>query len=123
MFLSMGGPSPFFPGRFEADGDSDHGAESDEAEGEGDLVSEGDRNEAEAQVARIGESLSGVVTEDSRIAFRHRVSSVVHLARDDAPPDEGEITVFRCGRLANHNYERLSFVPACDTRQCATCWM
>ena len=121
--LVHGRAESVLPRTVEADGDSDHGAESDEAGGEGDLVSEGDRNEAEAQVARIGESLSGVVTEDSRIAFRHRVSSVVHLARDDAPPDEGEITVFRCGRLANHNYERLSFVPVCDTRQCATCWM
>ena len=91
--LVHGRAESVLPRTVEADGDSDHGAESDEAEGEGDLVSEGDRNEAEAQVARIGESLSGVVTEDSRIAFRHRVSSVVHLARDDAPPDEGEITV------------------------------
>ena len=120
--LVRGRAEAVLPRTSEDDGVSDHGVESEEDEDAGELVSEGDQNEAEAQVARIGLGVAASLKEDARVAFRHKVSSVVHLAKDDAPPDEGEITVFRCGRQANHNYEQLSFVPACDTRQCATCW-
>ena len=121
--LVRGRAESVLPRTSEDDGVSDYGVESEEGEDPGELVSEGDQNEAEAQVARIGLGVTASLKEDVRVAFRHKVSSVVHLAKDDSPPDEGEITVFRCGRQANHNDERLSFVPACDTRQCATCWM
>ena len=70
---------------------SDYGVESEEGEDPGELVSEGDQNEAEAQVARIGLGVAASLKEDVRVAFRHKVSSVVHLAKDDSLPMKGRL--------------------------------
>ena len=54
--------------------------------------------------------------------FRHKVSRVIHVAKDCAPPDEGEMTVFRCGRFANRNYEELTETPTVLIQKCSSCW-
>ena len=59
---------------------------------------------------------------ESLKCFRHRHSRVVHVAKGDNPPDEGELTQLRCGRFANRNYELLDETPAVLFQKCSSCW-
>ncbi|CAE7775406.1 unnamed protein product [Symbiodinium sp. CCMP2592] len=67
------------------------------------IGTEGEADEAVASAYFLGEDLNVSAEARSFVkCFRHRMSGVVHAARDGQPPDEGEMTVFRCGRFANH---------------------
>ena len=87
------------------------------------IGSEGEAEEAAISVFALGEGLR--VAPDVRSAlkcFRHKVSRVIHVAKDCAPPEEGEMTVFRCGRFANRNYEELTETPTVLIQKCSSCW-
>ena len=87
------------------------------------LGTEGEAEEAAMSVFALGEELH-VAPEAAQChkCFRHKVSGVIHVARGGLPPDEGEMTVFKCGRLANRNYEELSETPAILLTKCSSCW-
>ncbi|CAE7629352.1 unnamed protein product [Symbiodinium sp. CCMP2592] len=115
-FLS-GKPAPSQasgPGPAEAAG-ADEVVQSDP---ESPAESIGSAGEAEEAGVAAGVSIFALgsdlqVSDDARRSvrcFQHKLSGVIHAARDDQPPDEGEMTVFRCGRFANRNYELLDEV-------------
>ena len=87
------------------------------------IGTEGEAEEAAISVFALGEGLR--VAPEVRSAlkcFRHKVSRVIHVSKDGAPPDEGEMTVFRCGRFANRNYEELTETPTVLIQKCSSCW-
>ena len=87
------------------------------------LGTEGEAEEAVISVFALGDRLQ-VAPEAAQChkCFRHKVSGVIHVARSGMPPDEGEMTVFKCGRFANRNYEELSETPAVLLTKCSSCW-
>ena len=87
------------------------------------IGTEGEAEEASISIFALGEDLS--MAEDARAAlqcFQHKTSGVVHVARGGHPPDEGELTVFKCGRFANRNYIKLDEVPRVLITKCSSCW-
>ncbi|CAE7412230.1 SEP2 [Symbiodinium sp. CCMP2592] len=111
-FLS-GKPAPSQasgPGTAEAAG-ADEVVQSDPESPAESIGSAGEAEEAGVSIFALGSDLQ--VSDDARRSvrcFQHKLSGVIHAARDDQPPDEGEMTVFRCGRFANRNYELLDEV-------------
>ncbi|CAE7799744.1 unnamed protein product [Symbiodinium sp. CCMP2592] len=95
--------------------DNDPGDQSEPESAAESIGTEGEADEAVVSAYFLGEELS--VSAEARNfvkCFRHRMSGVVHAARDGQPADEGEMTVFRCGRFANRNYEELDATLAAE---------
>ena len=87
------------------------------------IGTEGEAEEAGISIFALGEDLN--MTEEARTSlqcFQHKASGVVHAARENHPPNEGEMTVFKCGRFANRNYIKLDEVPAVLITKCSSCW-
>ncbi|CAE7708048.1 HMCN1 [Symbiodinium sp. CCMP2592] len=99
------------------------GGQSDPESAAESIGTEGEADEAVVSAYFLGEELNVSAEARSFVkCFRHRMSGVVHAARDGQPPDEGEMTVFRCGRFANRNYEELDETPAIILQKCSSCW-
>ncbi|CAE7213146.1 HMCN1 [Symbiodinium sp. CCMP2592] len=99
------------------------GDQSDPESAAESIGTEGEADEAVASAFFLGEDLNVSAEARSFVkCFRHRMSGVVHAARDGQPADEGEMTVFRCGRFANRNYEELDETPAIILQKCSSCW-
>ncbi|CAE7316422.1 unnamed protein product [Symbiodinium sp. CCMP2592] len=121
----LGKPAPSQaagPGPAEAAG-ADEAVQSDPESPAESIGSAGEAEEAGVSIFALGSDLQ--VSDDARRSvrcFQHKLSGVIHAARDDQPPDEGEMTVFRCGRFANRNYELLDEVPTIMLHKCSSCW-
>ncbi|CAE7519874.1 unnamed protein product [Symbiodinium sp. CCMP2592] len=96
-FLS-GKPAPSQaagPGPAEAAG-ADEAVQSDPESPAESIGSAGEAEEAGVSIFALGSDLQ--VSDDARRSvrcFQHKLSGVIHAARDDQPPDEGEMTEAR----------------------------
>ena len=85
--------------------------ESDQEQDSSSLSIETDAQDEDVRLAGVAGSMVGCEVEvdgfpASRAMYRHVMSGILHLARDEYPDCEGELTVFVCGKTASANYVR-----------------